>query len=151
MSKNENPCVDRAMLTNENPCVDQEMLTNANPCVDRDMSTNKKPCGDPEVLASLDSYCGGPDIFTSHDSFNSKDKEQFWYDKHRHGQADLVSLTQHVSEHIGNSMANTNDSHVGHTSHTGHLSSQEPITDVDVSKQVGNTRLGLHESTVSRF
>ncbi|KAH3809668.1 hypothetical protein DPMN_138044 [Dreissena polymorpha] len=143
MLTNEKYWVDRKMLSNANPCVDKEMLTHTNPNVDREMLTNESPCDDREILVSLGSYCKDPGMLTSYDSCYSKDEGKFWCDTCGHGLADLGSLSQHILEHIVDSMANTNDSHVSHTSHTGLLIDQKPITDDDVKKEIGDTRLGM--------
>ena len=107
------------------------------------MLTNEKSCGEQELLASLDSYCGVPDMFTRHGSFYSNDEGQFWCDTCGRGLGDLGSLTQHVSEHNVDSIANTNDTHGRHTSHAGLLSNQEHVIDDDGKTKLGDTRLGI--------
>ncbi|KAH3726446.1 zinc finger protein 420-like [Dreissena polymorpha] len=118
----------------------------ASPGVDQDILINENNCGDRDILASIDNYCGFPDMFTSNDSFYSKDEGQFWCDTCGRGLADPGSLTQHVSEHIDDSIANTNYSHVSHTTHADLLSNQESIIDKDDQTTLGDKMLDAFNS-----
>ncbi|KAH3774030.1 hypothetical protein DPMN_175401 [Dreissena polymorpha] len=153
MTSHATPNVDREMSSSHAyPCADGETLTNANPCADGEMLTNETPCANRELLESLETYCRGSDMLTSNDRFYSKYKGKFWGDTCGHGLADLGSLTQHVSEHIVDSIANTSDSHVIHTSQAGrHVSNQEPITDGEGKKQLRDTKPGMLNLCIKIF
>ncbi|KAH3815265.1 hypothetical protein DPMN_143787 [Dreissena polymorpha] len=128
------------MLTLANARVYGEKLENESPFVEQEELKNENPCGDPELLTALESMCDSSDMLTSHDSFFSKDEGLLWCDTCGHGLADLGSLTQHVLEHIADSIENTKDSNVPHTTQRDLMIRQKPITDGDVEKSIENTK-----------
>ncbi|KAH3738388.1 hypothetical protein DPMN_045021 [Dreissena polymorpha] len=107
------------------------------------MLTNANHCGDREISASNDICCEIPDKLTSHDSFYSKDDGQFWCDTCGRGLQDLISLRQHVAQHIVDSIRDKNETYASQSLHAVLSSNQEPVTDGNVRTELEDSTLGM--------
>ncbi|KAH3818195.1 hypothetical protein DPMN_119793 [Dreissena polymorpha] len=83
------------------------------------------------------------DMLTSYYILNSMDKKLFWCDTCGRGMQDLISLKQHVAEHIVDVIADKNDTCANQTLHADLLSYQEAVTDENVKEKLEDTTLGM--------
>ncbi|KAH3818268.1 hypothetical protein DPMN_119870 [Dreissena polymorpha] len=97
-------------------------------------------CDNQGISASSDREV--TDMLTSNDIFKSIDKELFWCDTCGRGMLDLISLRQHVAEHIVDVIADKNDTYASQTLHAGLFSYQEGVTDGNVKEKLEDTTLG---------
>ena len=98
-------------------------------------------CDNQGISASSDREV--TDMLTFNDIFNSIDKELFWCDTCGRGMLDLISLRQHVAEHIVDVIADKNDTYASQTLHAGLFSYQEGVTDGNVKEKLEDTTLGM--------